>query len=313
MKALIKYCIVFVLLAQIAVTDIYGQQRPVVSQYMLNGLVLNPGYAGRHQYSSFTAMYRDQWVNVPGAPQLTVASAQTGFKGKNIGIGLLLSNDAIGIHDNQSVYASYAYNLELINGGKLSMGVQAGFDHLRADYNLLNIRDQGDPNLAGVKTELLPNFGAGLFYHDKYNYAGFSVPYLLSNRNIQNESFTVVYKMPRYYYLTAGRVFEASPRLVIKPSVLVRIQEQNPLAFDLNVNFYLDEIIGLGASYRFNDSVIGIFEFQINNYIKFSYAYDWVLSELTQFTKGTHELMLNYRINFTAPRKHRECPGPAYF
>jgi len=136
---------------------------------------------------------------------------------------------------------------------------------------------------------------------------------LLSNRNIQNESFTVVYKMPRYYYLTAGRVFEASPRLVIKPSVLVRIQEQNPLAFDLNVNFYLDEIIGLGASYRFNDSVIGIFEFQINNYIKFSYAYDWVLSELTQFTKGTHELMLNYRINFTAPRKHRECPGPAYF
>ena len=193
------------------------------------------------------------------------------------------------------------------------MGVQAGFDHLRADYNLLNLRDQGDPNLSGVRSEFMPNFGAGLFYHDQYNYIGFSVPYILSNREVTNESFTVVYKMPRYYYLTAGRVFEAGPRLVIKPSMLIRIQEQNPLAFDLNVNFYIDEIIGVGASYRFDDSVIGIFEFQINNYIKFSYAYDWVLSELTQFTKGTHELMLNYRINFSAPRKHRMCPGPAYF
>ena len=280
---------------------------------MLNGLVLNPAYADRHEYSSFTAMYRDQWVNVPGAPQLTVASGQTGFKDRNFGLGLLLVNDAIGIHNNYSVYASYAYSIKMVNGGKLSMGLQGGFDHIRSDFNLLNIRDDGDPFLEGVRSDFMPNFGAGLFYHDKYNYLGFSVPYILSNRNVQDDNFFRDFKMPRYYYVTAGRLFEASPRLVIKPSVLLRIQDENPFAFDANINFYIDEIIGLGASYRFNDSVIGIFEFQLNDYIKFSYAYDWVFSELTPFTKGSHEIMLNYRINFSAPRKHRMCPGPAYF
>jgi type IX secretion system PorP/SprF family membrane protein len=258
-------------------------------------------------------MYRDQWVNVPGAPSLTVATAQTGFKDRNLGIGLMLVNDKIGIHNNNSVYASYAYSIEMVNKGKLSMGIQAGFDNIKSDYNKLFIRDQGDPNLEGVRSDFMPNFGAGLFYHDELNYIGFSVPYLLSRQNVQDESFFQTYELPRYYYLTAGRLFKPNHRLVIKPSVLVRIQDENPLAFDANINFYIDEIIGLGASYRFNDSVIGIFEFQLNNYIKFSYAYDWILSELTPFTKGTHELQLNYRINFSAPRKHRMCPGPAYF
>ncbi len=301
------------MVAFLGLAEVMAQQRPVISQYMLNGLVLNPAYAGRHEYSSFSVMYRDQWVNVPGAPKLAVASAQTGFKGKKIGVGLLLANDALGMHDNQSVYASYAYNLELINGGKISMGVQAGFDRLREDPNVLNIRDDGDSQFAGVNVRYLPNFGTGVFYHDDYNYLGVSVPYILSNRDVQNEEFTEIYKMPRYYYVTAGRLIEAGPRLIIKPSMLLRIQEQNPFAFDANINFYIDDIIGLGASYRFGDSVIGIFEFQINQFIKFSYAYDYVFSNLTQFTKGTHELMLNYRINFSAPRKHRMCPGPLYF
>lgn len=293
--------------------DSEAQQRPVISQYMLNGLVLNPAYAGRHEYSSFSFMYRDQWVNVPGAPRLSVATAQTGFKDRNLGVGLLLANDEIGIHNNYSVYGSYAYKLKMSNSGILSMGIQGGFDYLKSDFNKLNLRDQGDMLLEGVRDDFRPNFGAGLFYYDRNTYVGFSIPYILSNRRLEQDEYLRDVKIARYYYLTAGKLFEAGPRLIIKPSVLMRIQDQNPFAFDVNVNFYIDEIIGLGASYRFNDSVIGLFEFQINDFIKFSYAYDWVLSELTQFTRGTHEIMLNYRINFSAPRKHRMCPGPLYF
>lgn len=289
------------------------QQRPVVSFYMLNGLVLNPAYAGRHEYTSFTAMYRDQWVNFPGSPKLIVASAQTGLKGRNVGIGLQVANDAIGAHDNTSVYGSYAYNLKLINGAKLSMGLQAGFDNLRSDYNKVDKLHESDPYLTGVSYEFMPNFGAGVLYHDNYNYVGISIPYLLANKKFElNELYSQV-KLARYYYITGGRIFEAGPRLVIKPSALIRIQDNNPLAFDLNVNFYLDQIIGLGASYRYGDSVIGIFEFQMNDYLKFSYAYDYVFSDITYGTRGSHELMLNYRINFSAPRKHRMCPGPNYF
>ena len=46
----------------------HGQQRPVTSTYMFNGLVLNPAYAGSLNVFSAVVTNRDQWINVDGAP-----------------------------------------------------------------------------------------------------------------------------------------------------------------------------------------------------------------------------------------------------
>jgi type IX secretion system PorP/SprF family membrane protein len=52
-----------------------AQQDPMVSQYMFNGLYLNPAYAGSHDYWSSTLSYRSQWVGFDGAPETFIASA----------------------------------------------------------------------------------------------------------------------------------------------------------------------------------------------------------------------------------------------
>ena len=124
----------------------FAQQKPVVSQYMFSGLLLNPAYAGRHEYTSFTAMYRDQWVNMPGAPKLTTFTGQTGYKGRKVGTGFLVSEDKIGVHSNLATYVSYSYAIEFPNGGKFSMGLQGGVDILRSDWSKLTLFDQGDPS-----------------------------------------------------------------------------------------------------------------------------------------------------------------------
>ena len=41
-----------------------AQQDPMISQYMFTGLVLNPAYAGSHEFTNATALYRYQWANV---------------------------------------------------------------------------------------------------------------------------------------------------------------------------------------------------------------------------------------------------------
>ena len=46
-----------------------AQQYPVFTQYYFNELVINPAYAGSQVQLSLTAMYRNQWVNFPGAPE----------------------------------------------------------------------------------------------------------------------------------------------------------------------------------------------------------------------------------------------------
>jgi type IX secretion system PorP/SprF family membrane protein len=290
-----------------------AQQRPVLSQYMFSGLVLNPAYAGRHDYTSFTAMYRDQWLNVPGAPKLTTFTTQTGIKDKKIGLGLMITDDKIGVHENLSVYGSYAYYIRLRNKAKLSMGLQGGFDMLRSNWDLLYLYDLGDPSLSGSIINYFPNFGAGLYYFTETFYLGFSAPYLLTSTLLQTDNLYEDVRHSRNYYITTGKIFDLSEKLKIKPSFLIRLEDNMPLAVDLNANFYYDELIDVGFSYRQGDSMIGILGLQVNKYLKFSYAYDYIISELSAYSKGSHELMLQYRINFNAPRHNRMCPQPQYF
>jgi len=308
----LKYVFLFALILVLSGAS-YGQQKPVLSQYMFSGLVLNPAYAGRHEYTSFNAMYRDQWVNVPGAPKLTTFTGQSGYKGRNIGTGFMISEDKIGVHNNLSVYGSYAYLIKFPSGAKFSMGLQGGIDILRSDWSKLTILDQNDPVFAGSEINYFPNFGTGVFYYTESFYMGFSVPYILTSRKTKTEDFFRDVRHSRNYYLTGGIVFDMGMKLKIKPSFLLRIEDNMPLAIDLNANLYYDEIIDIGVSYRQGDAVIGILGLQLNKYIKFSYAYDYILSKLTTYTKGSHELMLQYRINFSAPRHHRMCPQPMYF
>jgi len=292
-----------------------AQQKPVFSQYLYSGLVLNPAYAARYEYSIFTAMYRDQWINVPGSPKTITFTGQTGFKDRKLGLGVVVSNDQIGAHNNTMVYFSYGYHIPLSNGAKLSMGIQGGLDFLKSDWTQLSLPDysQHDPLFQGIETNVFPNFGTGLYlFHDKY-FVGMSAPYLLTNTKLNNENLYEDIRHSRKYFITGGLLIHASSKLVFKPSFLLRMEEHMPLAVDLNANIFYNEIVELGVSYRQQDSVIGLIGIQMNQYLKFSYSYDWVISDLRPYTKGSHELALQYRINFNAPRKHRMCPGPLFF
>ena len=46
-----------------------AQHNIVYSQYIFNGLLLNPAYAGSHVQLSATLSYRNQWINFEGAPK----------------------------------------------------------------------------------------------------------------------------------------------------------------------------------------------------------------------------------------------------
>ncbi len=305
--------LLLILLTFIVYNTSFGQQKPVLSQYMFNGLVLNPAYAGRHEYSSFTTMYRDQWVNVPGAPKLTTITGQSGYKGRRVGTGFMISEDKIGVHNNLAAYGSYSYSIEFPDGGKFLMGLQGGVDILSSDWSKLILYDQNDVSFNGSEINYFPNFGTGVFYFTDDFYLGLSVPYILTSRKTKSDDIFKDVRHSRNYYLTSGKVFDAGIKFKIKPSFLLRIENNMPLAIDLNVNFYYDEIIDLGFSYRQGDAVIGILGFQMNKFLKFSYAYDYITSKLNAYTKGSHELMLQYRINFNAPKHHRMCPSPQYF
>ncbi len=56
---------------------ISAQQFPLYSQYMMNGFLLNPSYAGSDYYTTFGLTVREQWLSLPDAPSTYAAAFQT--------------------------------------------------------------------------------------------------------------------------------------------------------------------------------------------------------------------------------------------
>jgi type IX secretion system PorP/SprF family membrane protein len=293
-------------------SELIAQQKPVFSQYYFNPLAINPAFAGSQKELSASALYRNQWVNLDGAPKLITFTANSGIKNRRLGLGFVLSNETIGVHSDLSLYLSYAYRIEFRNGA-LSMGLQAGFTELKSDFSQLTLVNVNDPNLSGIINKFAPNFGTGLFYEKENFYAGFSVPYLINSKffNGKDIQLSDAASSKRYYFFVIARVFNINNRLKLKPESLVRFQEGAPLGIDLNLKAILDDKIGFGTVYRSGDALITTFEFQLNDNLRLGYAYEWTLTALNKFSRGSHEIMLNYR--FKIPGLYRPQICPTYF
>ncbi|WP_224996949.1 PorP/SprF family type IX secretion system membrane protein, partial [Cesiribacter sp. SM1] len=116
---------------------LFAQQRPAYSQYMFNGLALNPAYAGSQKQFNAMAVIRSQWVNFEGAPKTQMLSVHAPLDRKNIGLGMLISHETIGVHTDWSAYVSYAYQIKFKRAGMLSLGLQGGLNYRQSDFNSL--------------------------------------------------------------------------------------------------------------------------------------------------------------------------------
>ena len=294
-----------------------AQQRPLQSLYMFDPLLVNPAYAGTQVQLSGTAIYRNQWVNFDGAPKTFTGTVHSGFRKARVGLGMIFSNDKIGVHSDNSAYFIYSYKIPVSkrkNGGTLSFGIQGGFNMLKSDYFMTSPRDGAE---IGVTSKFNPNFGAGLFFRHNTFFAGLSAPYLINNKTIDiidAETDSLLNpggRQQRYYYLMGGFTHKLSPSVKWMPSTLLRVQENAPLSFDINNMFILYDVVGLGFSYRLNDSVVGLFELQINENFHVGYAYDITTSDIRLYSNGSHEIMINYRIKI--PGLHKGLPCPSYW
>jgi len=290
----------------------FAQQEPAITQYMFNHLAINPAYAGNHAQLSATLYHRDQWVNFPGAPNTQSFSAHSGFYKSRVGVGLMVTRDEIGIHKEYSVYGSYSYKIKM-DKGILSFGLQAGFNQLNSDFDKLNIRTTTDPFLTGNRSKFNPNFGVGVYYHTDDMFLSVSVPYILNNdivdSNDLGSALSSLAQEKRSYYIMGGKTFQPNRNLLIKPSLLIHLQDGAPLTYNLNLSFVLKELVSLGMSYRHQDALVYLIQFKINENFALGYAYDMTLTDISQFSRGSHELMLNYRIKLGRIHKGIECPS----
>ncbi len=288
--------IVYLLIATLGIfSQLQAQQDAMFSQYMFNMLTVNPAYAGSRDVLSTTAMRRWQWVNIEGAPRTTYFSADMPIANKKVGLGIMAYNDKIGATNTNALYLNYAYRIRL-KKGTLALGLNAGFGQYKADFLSLTTTDYGDPVSLQNVNKFMPNFGFGTYYSTDRFYIGLSAPHLMNNKLTKESSSLAIQR--RHLFAMTGVVIPLSLFIKVKPSVLVKYVQGAPLQVDGNVNFWFDDRISIGASYRTGDAIVGLLEIQVTPQLRVGYAYDASLTKLRKYNAGSHELMLRYEFGF---------------
>lgn len=277
-----------------------AQHTPLTSQYMFNGLFINPAYAGSRDALAANLTYRRQWVGFDGAPTTQLFSVHTPLKGRRLGLGIQVYDDRIGVSRETGVLTNYAYRIPF-RKGRLQFGLGAGVSMLQANWSSVALQDRTDVTYAtDSRGDLRPELSGGIFYYKKLFYIGASVPFAMAQTwDPEDARWSMSTRADQLQpMLTGGYLVTLNKALKLKPSTLVRYQQASGIQADLNANLIIRDKVWTGVSYRTGDAVVGMLEVLPTPQWRFGYAYDMGLNRLTPYHAGTHELMLQYEFGY---------------
>lgn len=286
-----------------------GQQLPQFSQYIFNGLHVNPGYAGYKGEPYIQSTYRRQWVGFPGAPETFTITADLSANEGTMGFGVSLLSDKLGPTRTTTGILTYAYRIQVGTEGFLGLGASAGVSEYVIDGHELDPNDADDPEIPGGRINVFtPNLNTGLFFHTSKIYAGFSVYNMVGKKNLEKQDLALAYH-DFHFYLTAGAMLSISDYVGFKPSFLIKHVKGAPTNYDLNGMFLFLDRLWIGASYRSNvnigaeeleaslsnrNAVAAIIEIFATDRLRFGYSYDHNLNVLQDYRNNSHEFSLGF-------------------
>ncbi len=294
-----------------------AQQDPAYSMYVFNGQFINPAYSGSHEVVSLMAIYRQQWVGLDGAPSTGNISLNMPLRREQYAIGLMVSNDKIGLGNTFSFTPSFAYRIK-IKKSKLCFGLQGSFAYYYRNNSKSELPSTTPDATTSINTNLfVPNVGFGIYWYGKNYFVGASVPHLMPSSlgdKVGVLSYnSVLARVYNYYVFTAGYVVgKDNASVKFKPSILMKWQQglpNNIPQFDLNLALLVINRMWIGASVRTSgnaytasgaplkfgpESLAGYVQVRVTPQLQLAYSYDATLSNLRNANSGTHEIMLGY-------------------
>lgn len=301
-----------------------AQQDTQYSQYIFNGIYINPAYAGYRERINVNATYRNQWTGIEDSPKSFALAADAIMPNERVGLSLLMNAEQLGAQKNISVFANYAYRFPINEDGtsKLALGLGVGVRQSGLNGDMLKPRDFGDnfiPN--GTVKQILPDMHAGVFFSTPHLYMGASVNNLIGKYILDKKSLDFNFPTPRpHYYLTGGALFPIEEYVIdFKPFFLIKDDLKGPTVLDINAFFLFKQMVWLGVGYRtgiklyekpnlqnnINSSkaLIGMTEIFIDQRFRLGYSYDHSISNLAGYAGSTHEISISW--NFYTEKEKR--------
>lgn len=294
-----------------------AQQEVQLSQYMFSGLTLNPALAGRYETFNAQLLYRMQWQGFDGAPRSQLGSVDGVLtQSNNMGWGLSVVGEQLGLMQTYGAYASYAYRIRLNElDDRLALGLAAGAAWER--FGGINISTEGITggevydeydDILNADSRARPDFKVGAYYnYGKTIYAGLSASNLgtFIKRGAQD---SLGYNP--YVYLTGGYHYNANELWQISPSLLACYSLREPPLIDVNMAVTYNERAWLGVGMRFALPLNGsapeatiynaltlMAEVWVTPSIRIGYCYDLSIGRgVGNVQNGSHEISFGFTL-----------------
>jgi len=274
----------------------YAQQLPITSQYIFNDYLINPAVGGSEDYTPIALSIRSQWSGLKNAPETQFLSGHTKL-GEKVGVGGYIINDQTGPVNEIGAQISYSYHLTITENSKLSFGIGGMFFNHSINRSKLNFDEPGDAALDNIgRNSISPDASFGILYYSKKYKIGLSVPQIFQSSMYDKSTITKPNRLVRHYFLYGEYNFTINDNFDVQPSSLVKYVVAAPVQIDINVKGIYQQKYWIGFSYRYQTSFVTMIGMDYNQF-KFGYSYDYTLTDIKNFSNGTHEIYLSYILN----------------
>jgi type IX secretion system PorP/SprF family membrane protein len=299
-------------------TALFAQGDFKLSEQMFSRINQNPSAIGNNEKIQIFTAGRMQYVGMGLEQSPTSALLNAHYYNEKLksGFGLSFTYDELGMY-NQTINAKlcYAYNVDLFEGGLLSLGLSAGVVNKMFDPSRHVWRDTGDPLDGGEEITNTTAFDLdfGLEFSWKYLLVGASITHLPGitqdvkttaapthiNAYVRGniylpEKFNLI---PAAAYTNIGAC--NTGKLISGDNAQVVSLGQEHLV-DVSLTALYDGKYWLGVGYRLNTAVSFMAGFEWH-WLRIGYCYDLSVGPVWDLTSSTHEVMLSFVIPTKKP------------
>lgn len=302
-----------------------AQDKILLDQYFQNLPAFNPALTGSNDFLDVRMGYRQQWMGFDGAPRTMYLSGYGALNNKEApsfqrhsirtsglndnsskpvsgipalkqGVGGNLEIDEQGPFSQTEVNLNYAVHIPISYRTYLSFGLAPGIYNAKVDFNKVDVKDaETDPTYQdllgnGESSTFFQLSGGISLYSDRF-YAAYSMMELThslisGNETLNNDGGSVRHQVMGGYRFYLNQDFE------FVPNAFVRMEKAMPLLWDAGARVQYKGQFWMGASYRNDNSLIGMVGLLYNDMIRIGYSYGHKTSGTDTFSSGSHELVL---------------------
>ncbi len=287
---------------------VFAQTDVQLSQQMFSKVNFNPASTGASNYAQAALFVRQQWVGFDGAPSTQVFNI-TGYIPKfRSGLGLSLLNDKYGPSNFMNAKIDYAYYLQLGEKSALSFGIGPGVLYKQLRAGSLIADESGDVHVVLEDESVIrPDCDAGIVFSTPTFGVGVSATHITSK--IYQDDYL---NAPMNLYAYAEANIAVTDGFSLLPYAQFSGTTTSGYQLMASLLFMFNERIWVGGSYRMQDAVVGMVGINITPDIRLGYSYDYSIGVLKGKNSGSHEIMLQMRMDVST-EEGRASRSPRFF